>query len=76
MSNPTPKFRYFVRLDANYNPIQGALVKRKEMPKVGKWLDVTECAKLCCKPTTTSSTTTTTTTVATTSTTTTTTTGG
>lgn len=59
------KFRYFVRLDAKKNPIPGSLIKRQEKnkPKVGEWIDITECAKLCCKPTTTSTTTTTTTTL-------------
>jgi len=68
MSNPASKFRYFVRLDGNLDPIPGSLIKRKfnQKPKVGNWVDVTTCAKPCCNPTTTTTTSSTTTTTTTT----------
>lgn len=58
-------YRYYVRLDANNQPVLGSLIARKRPPRTsGKFMDVTDCLIACCQTTTTttSSTTTTTTT--------------
>ena len=65
----------YVRYDGSGRVVAGSLILRRQMPKVGKWVEIP--AYECCNPTTTtttstSSTTTTTTTVAPTTTTTTT----
>lgn len=60
-------FRYYVRLDANNQPVLGSLIARKKPPRDGgKWMDVTDCLVACCQTTTTTTTTTSSTTTTTT----------
>jgi len=53
-----PNLHLFIRLDANFEPVPGSDIYRKQIPKDGRWIDLTECARICCVFTTTSTTTT------------------
>ena len=47
--------RAFVRLDGSHRTVPSSLIRRKNMPKVGRWVEIP--AYECCNPTTTSTTT-------------------
>lgn len=47
--------RTFVRLDGYNRVVLGSLIARKNMPKIGKWMEIEP--SLCCNPTTTTTTT-------------------
>lgn len=60
-SNFKSRLRWFIRVDANGNPVAGSLIQRKRIPREGStWRDVTDCINdPCCTTSTTTTTTTT-----------------
>jgi len=42
------RFRYYIRLDKNGQPILGTFIARKKRPEGKGWLDVTAGIDFCC----------------------------
>jgi hypothetical protein len=42
------RFRYFIRLDKNGQPILGTFIARKKKPEGKGWLDITAGINFCC----------------------------
>lgn len=55
MANSRKDLKAYVRFDGSGRVVPGSLILRRNMPKVGKWKEIT--AYECCNPTTSSTTT-------------------
>lgn len=48
MKRDNPRVKYWILLDKALNPVSGTLRKSIRKPKTGHWVDITDCARLCC----------------------------